>query len=108
MLLDHVHPKLNQAVTAIGGQYSFMKQGTLSYQGRPILYYVGYALLDTSCCGVGGVSFARVAGFVCDMAYKTNASGALVSRVEPITDKTTQKQIRKVLQDRESVYQVDF
>jgi hypothetical protein len=108
LLLDHTHLRLNSEVTAIGGEYAFLKEGTLRFQEKTILYYVGCAVLNSTCCGTGGVCFARVPGVVCDLKYKTDDSGAPISRVEPITEKTVQKQIRKILQDAEMVHQVEF
>jgi hypothetical protein len=108
LLLDHTHLRLNSEVTAIGGEYAFLKEGTLRFQEKTILYYVGCAVLNSTCCGTGGVCFARVPGVVRDLKYKTDDSGAPISRVEPITEKTVQKQIRKILQDAEMVHQVEF
>ena len=108
MLLDHTHLRLNSEVTAIGGEYAFLKEGTVRFQEKTILYYVGCAVLNSTCCGTGGVCFARVPGVVHDLKYKTDDSGAPISRVEPITEKTVQKQIRKILQNMEMVQQVEF
>jgi hypothetical protein len=108
LLLEHTHLRLNRNVTAIGGEYAFLKERTVRFQKKTILYYIGCAVLNSTCCGTGGVCFARVPGVVRDLKYKTDASGAPISRVEPITDKTDQKQIRKILQDTELVQQVEF
>ncbi|HHE74270.1 MAG: hypothetical protein DRH90_09365 [Deltaproteobacteria bacterium] len=108
MLLDHTHFRLNSEVTAIGGEYAFLKEGTVRFQEKTILYYVGCAVLNSTCCGTGGVCFARVPGVVHDLKYKTDDSGAPISRVEPIIEKTVQKQIRKILQNMEMVHQVEF
>jgi hypothetical protein len=106
--VDHVHHELNREITAIGGHYAFLKESTMSYGEKIVLYYVGCAVLDSTCCGVGGVCFARVSGFVCDLKYRSDDAGASISRIEPITDPTSQNHIRQVLQDSESVTQVDF
>jgi hypothetical protein len=108
MLLDHIHPGLNNEITAVGGQYVFLKEAILRFQDKTVLYYVGCAVMNSTCCGSGGVSFVRVPGLVLDLKYKTDDSGAPVSRVEPIADKAVQKQIRKILQDTEMVQQVEF
>ena len=108
MLLDHTHLTLNSEITAIGGAFAFLKEGTVRFQGCTILYYVGCAVLNSTCCGTGGVSFARVPGVIHDFKYKTDASGAPVSKVEPITNKTIQKQVQKMLQNTEMIQQVEF
>jgi hypothetical protein len=108
LLLDHIHLRLNSDVTAIGGAYAYLKEGMVRFQEKNILYYVGCAVLNNTCCGTGGVCFARVPGVVHALKYKTDNSGAPVSRVEPITDKVFQKEICKILQDTEMVHQVQF
>ena len=108
LLLDHPHLRLNSEVTAIGGEHAFLKESTVRFHEKTILYYIGCAVLNSTCCGTGGVCFARVPGVVRDLKYKIDASGAPVSRVEPITDQAIQKQVRKILQDTEMVHQVEF
>lgn len=108
LLLDHIHLRLNCEIKAIGGEYSFLKEGTVRLQKKTILYYVGCAVLNSTCCGTGGVCFARVPGVVYDLKYKTDDAGAPISLVEPINDKTFQKKIRRILQETEMVHQVEF
>ena len=105
---EFVHPKLGQEVTAIGGHYVFGKEIRLPYNDREILYFVGYAVLDSTCCGVGGCAYVLVPGYIRQWKYKKNHSDATVSLVEPIYDRTDQKQIRKLIQNKEMVYQVTF
>jgi hypothetical protein len=105
---DFVHPKLGQEVTAIGGHYVFGKEIRLPDNGRQILYYVGYAVLDSTCCGVGGCAYVLVAGYIRQWKYKKNLDDCSVSLVEPILDPIEQKQIRKLIQKKEMVFQVTF
>jgi hypothetical protein len=106
--VDHVHYELNREITAIGGYYAFMKECTLPYAGRTILYYVGCAVMDSTCCGAGGIAFARVPGYIHDFRYKTDTTGAPISSIEPILDTDSRTYISKVLREAESVTQVDF
>jgi len=105
---DFTHPHLGQEVTAIGGHYVFGKEIRQAYHNREILYFVGYAVLDTTCCGVGGVAYVLVAGFIRQWKYKKNESDCFVSQIETIDDQTIQKEVRRVIQKREMVYQVTF
>ena len=106
--IDHVHHELNQEITAIGGHYAFLKEGKLPYGEQSILYYVGCAVMDSTCCGVGGVAFARIPGYIRDFRYKTDNTGAPISRIEPIRDDDSQHHISNVLREKESVTQVVF
>jgi len=52
---EFVHPMLGEDVTSISGHYALTHERTLRYAGKEVLYFVGYAVCDTSCCGSGGV-----------------------------------------------------
>lgn len=107
-LQDFTHPQLGREVTAIGGHYVFGKEIRLPYHNREILYFVGYAVLDSTCCGVGGVAYVLVAGFIRQWKYRTNQDEHVVSQIETIGDPTIQKEVRKAIQMKEMVYQITF
>ena len=106
--MDFVHLPLNEEVTAIGGHYTLVKEERFSYKGRDILYFVGLASFDTSCCGTGGCAYALVPGFVLEWKFRETGGGQAVSDVDPIRDETVQSEIRDTLIDRELVHQVQF
>jgi uncharacterized Fe-S cluster-containing radical SAM superfamily protein len=105
---DFVHPELGREVTAIGGHYVFGKEIRMAYRNREILYYVGYAVLDSTCCGVGGCAYVFVPGFVQNWKYKRNEHDADVSKIAPVRDHFVQKEIRSRIQKKEMVFQVTF
>lgn len=105
---DFVHPELGQEITAIGGHYVFNNERRLSVDGRDVLYLVGYAVVDTSCCGIGGCAYALVPGIVEEWKYKKDDDGLCVSQVEPIHDADEQQEIRRLIQKKEMVQQVTF
>jgi hypothetical protein len=105
---DFIHPQLGREVTAIGGHYVFGKEIRLPFHSREILYFIGYAVLDSTCCGVGGVAYVLVAGFLRQWKYKKDQDDCFVSLIEPIVDQAVQKEIKSVIQKREMVYQVSF
>jgi hypothetical protein len=105
---DFIHPKLGREVTAIGGYYIFGKEIRLPYNGRAVLYFVGYAVLDSTCCGLGGCAYVLVAGYVRQWKYKITTEGQPVSMVTPIEDHCDRKQVRKMIVKNEMVYQVTF
>lgn len=105
---DFTHPQLGREVTAIGGHYVFGQEIRMPYHNREILYFVGYAVLDSTCCGVGGVAYVLVAGFIRQWKYKKNLNNVFVSKVEPIQDQRVQKDVRSLIQKKEMVFQVTF
>jgi len=108
IIQDFSHPALNEQVTAIGGSYFILKEGRLPFADGEILYLVGAAIFDTTCCGTGGCAYAQVPGFIRKWRYKTDQNGRPVSGIQPVTDLRQQKKIREMIMRRESVLQVDF
>ena len=105
---DFSHPALNEQVTAIGGSYFILKEGRLPFADGEILYLVGAAIFDTTCCGAGGCAYALVPGFIRKWHYKTNHNGRPVSEVSPVKDGRQRKKIRDIIFRRESLLQIDF
>jgi len=108
MATEYVHQELNQKVTAIGGHYLLVKEVRLPFQGRNVLYLVGHAAFDTTCCGVGGCAYALVPGFILDWKSATNEDGLAVSQVESIHDTDAQQKLQRLIQKQEMVHQVKF
>jgi hypothetical protein len=102
------HPLLNEEITGIGGHYAVIKEVRLPFRGQEILYRVGCAVMDTSCCGRAGCAYVRVAGLVRRWRYKSAPGGQSVSLVELIRDPAVQEELRGIIGRTESVQQVGF
>ena len=105
---EFVHQELNREITAIGGHYVLTKEVRLPFRGREVLYLVGCAVVDTSCCGAGGCAYALVPGFILEWKRQTDGDGLAVSQVEPIRDEATQREIGRLIEEAEPVHQVIF
>ena len=105
---EFIHQELNQEVAAISGHYVLVKEGHLPFRGRQILYLVGHAAFDRACCGAGGCAYALVPGFIVEWKARTNQDGLAVSLVEPIHDEAVQREIRGLIERRETVHQIQF
>ncbi|MFO7963535.1 MAG: hypothetical protein R6U50_06415 [Desulfobacterales bacterium] len=105
---DFIHPDLNEEVRAIGGGYSIIKEDRLHVDGREVLFMVGHAVFDTSCCGTGGCGYAIVPGFVMEWKSRRHDSGRFISRIQPISDPDLRKKIKSVLKEKELVQEVRF
>ena len=105
---DFIHPELGQEITAIGGHYVFNNEQRLSFNDCDVLYLVGYAVVDTSCCGLGGCAYAMVPGYVRKWKYKKNEINEPVSEIEPVRDADDQAAISQLIQKKENVQQVTF
>lgn len=105
---DFVHVELDTEIDAIAGHYVITAEHRLPLHGRELLYLVGYSVVDTSCCGVGGCGYALVPGYLVGFKERTNDRGRPVSRVEPVRDEARQREIRRLLTEREGVQQCNF
>lgn len=107
-LNDFIHPVLNEEIRTISGRYVLSQEKRLAYGGREVLYYIGCAVVDSSCCGPGGCVYARVAGYIESWKYKMNPDNSWVSRVEALRDRTDQEKLQRLIREKEPVQQVNF
>ena len=105
---DFSHPELNQQITAIGGSYLFIKEERLPINGEEVLYLLGNAVFDSSCCGFGGCAYAMVPGIIRSYRYTTDEAGRPLSRVVAITDPRFQGKIKTLIRQKHLVHQVNF
>jgi hypothetical protein len=106
--MEYIHRPLNAEVTAIGGYYRLVKEARLKHGGREILYLVGHAAFETTCCGVGGCVYAIVPGYILDWKRDSDPEGLPISEVEPVDRPSDQDAIRRYLLENELVHQVVF
>jgi len=103
-----IHEPLNTPVQAIGGQYMFIKEGRMIYKSNEILYLIGCALFDNTCCGTGGVGYAIIPGYIVKWKNGINEQGKHISIISPVTSLDEQKEIHKIIMQKEKVFQVQF
>ena len=104
----YTHLQLHGDVEAPAGHYTPLKEEKLEYQGRKILYIVGQAAIDSSCCGRAHYRYVIVPGYITKWQKETNEAGLPVTEVEPISDKASLKEIAAVIQATEHVFQIEF
>ena len=105
---EYSHPELNIQITAIGGSYILIKEAQMQFDGETILYLIGSAIFDTTCCGAGGCAYALVPGIVRKWKFKTDPEGRPVSMISPILQQNMQEKIKKFIFKKEPVHQVNF
>ena len=107
-VIEFLHPKLNEPVSAIGGDYLLEQEHTAPIDAGEVLYFTGVFSLDRSCCGVGGCAYALVPGIVVAWKYKTGEDGQPVSRVRPVRDERTRQRIVDIVKKADPLRQVTF
>lgn len=106
---EFLHPPLKEPVNFLGGYYLFSEEGRLPYREREVLYLLGVAVVESSCCGPGGCVFIKVPGYIHSWKKRISASGRYISEVESIASTAEQKEISKLLLGKyPECGQVDF
>ncbi|MBP1716005.1 MAG: hypothetical protein H6Q42_4208 [Deltaproteobacteria bacterium] len=100
---------MNRPVEFFGGSYIVSEEGKMPCQGKEVLYFVGIAGLEASCCGRSGGAFAKVPGFIVRWKTRKNESGLAVSEVDRIKDEKRQREIIRLLKEKyPQVTQIEF
>jgi len=100
--------ELNNEVKSISGWYKLHKEGKIDHGEKKYLYAVGDAVVDSSCCGMGGCRYAVVPGAIVSWKSGTNEKGLSTSIVEPVADENLKKELSQRLSKMEDVTQVQF
>ena len=106
--LEYTHLKLNEDVYNKTGYYTPQKEVRLKYNDREVLYVVGQAVIESSCCGVGNWGYVTVPGYILNWQNETNEAGLPVSEVEPISDKAIRENISQIIKEAELISQIEF
>lgn len=107
-VLEYTHLKTNEDVTCIAGHYTPLKEIRLPFDGREVLYVVGQAAIESSCCGVSCWGYVLVPGYVISWQTRTNEAGLPVSEVEPVSERVAQDKISQIINEIESIPHVEF
>jgi hypothetical protein len=108
-VIEFTHPELNARVEFFGGGYVFIEEGRIIHQGKEVLYFLGMAGIEASCCGTGGCAFIKVPGYVRSWKKARNELGQPVSEVERIHLGDCQKEIKRILEEKHPGFrQVEF
>ena len=105
----YTHLELGQDVVAgIAGYYTPEKEVRLPHDGREVLYVIGRAVIESSCCGSGSWTYAIIPGYIVNWQNTKSDTGLLVSEVEPIRDDETKEKIRWSIQTNEAASPIGF
>ena len=109
MNIKYTHLELGKDVEAgIAGYYTPEKEVRLAHNGREVLYVIGNAEVEASCCGAGSWKYAVVPGYIVNWQNTKNEAELPVSEVEPILDKAAQNNLRRIIETTETAAQIGF
>jgi hypothetical protein len=99
---------LGREIEAPSGYYQAMEEAWLEVQGRGVLYVLGTACIEASCCGVGSWSYLRVEGY----AAEDDPSSTLQVRgrlsVDTVEERGEREVITTLLRDRHPGVRIEF
>ena len=107
-LRKYTHLELNEDVCSIAGYYTPQKEIRLKYDSREVLYVVGQAAIESSCCASGCWEYAIVPGYIRNWQGEKNETGLPVSEVEPVSDEEARKDINRLITEAEGVAHIEF
>jgi len=84
----------------IAGYYVLYREVTMPYKDRQVLYLVGKAVIESSCCSTGSWVYASVPGYVVGW-HTSEQDGSPVSEVEPIKDPLEREELNKIIEEKE-------
>ncbi|MFH1625859.1 MAG: hypothetical protein ABID54_12005 [Pseudomonadota bacterium] len=108
MIRKYSHEELNREVRSIAGYYVPLEEKKLTYKGREVLYVIGQAAIDNSCCGTGGCRYALIPGYLVEWKNATDDAGNPVSEVETVADEDSKTELARILNEKEAITQIDF
>ena len=107
-MTDYIHQPPGTEFRSISGHYTITEAGHMEHRGGTLLYELGVAVVDNSCCGAGGCRFIHVVGYVTSVGRRTDPDGLPVSDVEPVADPKDRKSIQAILEKQFPHSQVSF
>ena len=106
--LKYTHQKLEEDVICPHGYYTPLKEVRLKYNNREVLYMVGHAVLESSCCGSAKGKYVTVPGYIVKWQSTKNEDGLPVSEVELISGEEARKNIKQLIREAEAISQIEF
>jgi hypothetical protein len=95
-------------VQAPWGYYQPMEEGTLEFAGKSVLYTLGSACIEASCCGKGSWTYARVEGYVAGGSSPQGSGAGEPVEIDAIEDPVEKAEIAKLLAERHPGVRVEY
>jgi hypothetical protein len=105
---DYSRNDLGTEVQAPWGYYQALEEATIDYAGRRVLYTLGSACVEASCCGKGSWSYARVEGYAVEGDTARGPAGDHPVQVDTIETPKDRAAIAQLVTDRHPGVRVEF
>jgi len=109
MIIEYGHPNLGEEVTVRAGYYVPLEEYTLLYGDREIIYVLGMACIDNSCCSsAGSWGYLQVPGFLVSRHIRGADTPTPVSTVELIQGESERSDVKRILLEKHPGVQVEI
>jgi hypothetical protein len=98
---------LGKEVVAPSGYYQPLEEGSLDYAGKRLLYTLGTACIEASCCGRGTWDYLRVEGYVIAGA-SADLTGGLPVEIDTVEEVAERAAIIGLLQEKHPGARIEF
>jgi hypothetical protein len=104
----YVPEDFGSELAAPSGYYQPQTQALLDHDGRLLLYILGTACIEASCCGVGSWSYVRVEGYLLEPgSFETRRKGTPVE-IDTVDDPGQRAVIGALLLEKHPGSRVEF
>ena len=110
MIREYAHLPLNEPIELPAASYWIAEEISIPYKGNEALCIVRETSPMISCCAGSSPGFRSVLvpGFIKRLRYKTREDGLVVSDIEPIEDEKAMEELKRVIQQKYNLIQVEF
>lgn len=105
------HDELGGEIQAPWGYYQPQEEDSLEYAGRRVIYTLGSACIEVSCCGNGSWNYARVEGYVTDDDAAASSSSQAMNgsiELESVEAPDQRTAIARLLEEKHPGVRVEF
>src|SRR4030042_401350 len=100
MTIEFTHPELGQEVKTFAGYYIPLEEHVVPYNEREVIYILGHACIEASCCGSARWGYIQVLGFLVRQNIPGGKGTLPVSEIESIQDEEDRNSIRESLEKK--------
>jgi hypothetical protein len=108
MRARHIGQELGAEVEAPSGHYKPLEERFLGHEGRRLLYTLGSACIEVSCCGVGDWQYARVEGYLVEDSHPRGQGDPGGIEIDTIDDERERAAIAKLLEEEHPGVRIEF
>ncbi len=104
----YVPEEFGNEVEAPSGYYQPLEEAFLDHDGKRLLYIVGSACIDASCCGISSWKYLRVEGYVVGNDAPPSENAGTYLEVDTIDSESEKTAIRRLLLDKHPGVRIEF